>query len=190
MGMDITHVINCLPRVQHKMKKIINTFTEYKERLAILGIGILGNWLIVYGFNFFLYPYIIWKFGVLKGGIVMTFLSFLICYGTIRFYDWSKRDWLGIEAIKELKTYGGNKKVGRLTAWIMKKSDPVVFLFLSIKFDPFIVTAYMRRGKFDGMNKRDWKIFMGSLFLGNTYWTLACYTGITLFEWGWKAMVG
>ncbi len=68
----------------------------------------------------------------------------------------------------------------------MKKSDPVVFLFSSIKFDPFITTAYMRHGKFNGMNGRDWKIFTGSLIIGNGYWTLACYMGITLFEWVWK----
>lgn len=68
---------------------------------------------------------------------------------------------------------------------IGKKSDHVVFLFLSIKFDPFITTAYMRHGKFNGMTKRDWKIFTGSLLLGNVYWTLACYMGIMLFEWVW-----
>jgi len=47
----------------------------------------------------------------------------------------------------------------------------------------------MRHGKFNGMNKRDWKIFTGSLLLGNAYWIFVCYTGITLFEWGWKRIV-
>jgi hypothetical protein len=59
-----------------------------------------------------------------------------------------------------------------------------------IKFDPFITTAYLRHGKFSGMTKRDWTIFMSSLILGNAYWTLACYMGISLFEWGWKAVEG
>lgn len=58
----------------------------------------------------------------------------------------------------------------------------VVFLFLSIKFDAFITTAYMRRGKFNGMGKRGWAIFMGSLLISNVYWTLACFKGITIFE--------
>jgi hypothetical protein len=72
---------------------------------------------------------------------------------------------------------------------ILQKSDPFVFLFLSIKEDPFITTAYLRHGKFSGMSRRDWKIFMGSLLVGNAYWTLACFMGITLVEWGWKVIV-
>lgn len=160
-------------------------------RLAELALGLSTNQLIVWSFDYFLYPFVIYKFGILKGGIVMTFASFLTCLATIKFYDWSKRDWLCIEAIKSLKEYGGDKQVGRLTSWLLKQSDPIVFLYLSIQRDPFITTAYLRKGahQFDGMSKRDWKIFMGSLILGNAYWTLACYMGITLFEWGWKHLV-
>lgn len=110
----------------------------------------------------------------------------------MKFYDWSKRDWLCIEAIKSLKEYGGDEQVGRVTSWLLKQSDPIVFLYLSIQRDPFITTAYLRKGahQFDGMSKRDWKIFMGSLILGNAYWTLACYMGITLFECGWRRIIG
>ena len=83
-------------------------------------------------------------------------------------------------------------KIGRITAWVLKKSNPIVFLFLSIKYDPFITTAYLRHGanQFNGMKRRDWKIFIGSLLVSNAYWTLACYMGITLFEWGWKRITG
>ena len=70
----------------------------------------------------------------------------------------------------------------------MKKSDPVVFLFSSIRSDPFVTTAYLRHGTFKGMTRKDWKIFIGSLLFSNAYWTLACYTGITHFEWGWKTI--
>ncbi len=45
----------------------------------------------------------------------------------------------------------------------VKKSDLLIFLFMSVKFDPFI-TAYLRKGKFSGMTRRDWTIFIGSLF--------------------------
>ena len=51
-------------------------------------------------------------------------------------------------------------------------------------------TACLHKGKFNGMGKREWIIFTGSLIIGNAYWTLACYMGITLFEWVWKAMAG
>lgn len=159
-------------------------------RLAELSIGLTAISFSNYLFDYLLYPFVIYQAGILKGGIVMTFLSFIVCILIMKFYDWSKRDWLGIEAIKEIKTYKGTRKIGRFTSWIMKKSDPVIFLFLSIKFDPFITTAYMRHGanQFNGMSKRDWKIFISSLILSNAYWTLACYMGISLVEWGLKTI--
>jgi len=162
----------------------------YGAKVGELSVGFTYKRLTDIGFDYFFYPFIIYKFGILKGGVVMTFLSFILCVLTIKFYDWSKRDWLGIEAVKGLRVYDGDKKIGRLTAWFMKKSEPVVFLFLTFYSDPFITTAYMRHGKFNGMSKRDWKIFMGSLLLGNAYWIFVCYTGITLFELGWKRIVG
>jgi len=165
-----------------------DTVLSLKNRLAELSLGLAVNQLTVWAFNFFLYPFIIYKFGILHGGGLMTFFSFLACLGTLKFYDWSKRDWLGIEMIKGLKGYSGNKGIGRFTAWILRKSDSIVFMFLSIKFDAFITTAYLRRGKFNGMGKREWAIFMGSLLISNVYWTLACYMGITVFEWAWKTI--
>ena len=47
----------------------------------------------------------------------------------------------------------------------------------------------MGSDRFNGMNKRDWQIFMGSLILGNAYWTLACFMGNTTVEWVWKMVV-
>jgi hypothetical protein len=73
---------------------------------------------------------------------------------------------------------------------VLQKSDPVVFLFCSVRYDPFITTVYLRKGTYNGMNRRDWTVFMGSLIVSNSYWTLACYMGISLFEWAWKAVLG
>jgi len=42
--------------------------------------------------------------------------------------------------------------------------------------------------KFYDWSKRDWTIFTSSIIVGNAYWTLACYTGITVIEWVWKAI--
>lgn len=165
-------------------------FSPHKERLAILGVGLLTNGVIVYAGDFLLYPFVILKMGIIKGGVTMTVISFSLCYLTLLFYDWSKKDWLGIETIKAFKDYNGRNKVGRLTSWVLKRSDPVALLLLSIKFDPFIITTYMRRGshQYDGLSKRDWKIFISSLLIGNVYWTLACFMGITIFEWVWTAI--
>jgi hypothetical protein len=166
--------------------KLIERLQTYSWRGGELSIGLTAKYLSDRAFDYLLYPFVIFKLGILKGGVVMTFLAFLANMLIMTFYDWSKRDWLGIEAIKELKTYNGNKMTRRFTAWILRRSDPVIFMFLTLRYDAFTTTAYLRYGKFNGMNPRDWTVFMGSLLLGNAYWTLACFMGITLVEWGWK----
>ena len=158
------------------------------RRLSELSIGLSAFGLLGFFFSYVLYPFIIFKLGIITGGAVMTFLSFIVCLTLLKLYDSSQRDWLGIERIKEIKNYDGSKGLKRLASWIMKKGDSVVFLFLSIKVDPFVTTIYLRRGNFNGMSRRDWSIFIGSLIISNAYWTLACFMGITLFEWGWKAV--
>jgi hypothetical protein len=91
-----------------------------------------------------------------------------------------------------LREYEGTRRFGKIMSWALTKGNIVVFLVLSINLDPFITTAYMRKGKhqFNGMSKRDWTIFMGSLLISNAYWTLACFMGITIVEWAWKAIKG
>lgn len=164
----------------------------YSGRGGELSFGLAAKYLSDVAFDYLLYPFVIFKLGILKGGIVMTFLALIANIMTMKFYDWSKRDWLGIETVKSLKGYEGSKTIGRLMAWALRKSDPIIFLFLSIKFDPFITTAYLRKGanQFNGMKRRDWKIFISSLILSNAYWTLACYMGISLVEWGWRRIIG
>ncbi len=155
-------------------------------RLAELSIGLSSFGLFGLLFSYVLYPFVIYTFGIFGGGAMMMTLSFLVCLFLLKLYDSSKRDWLGIEAVKRLRDYDGRSKLGRLWAWFLKKGDPVIFLFLTIRVDPFVTTVYLRRGNYTGLSKRDWTIFMGSLIIGNAYWTLACFMGITLFEWGWK----
>lgn len=165
---------------------VVPWVAKHKERIAILGIGLLADRIMVYTFDFALYPFVIWRAGPLWGGVVMAFLSLIICILTMKFYDWSKKDWLGIEAIKELKVYEGTSRFGQFFAWVLSRSEPVACVALSVTTDPFITTIYLRDGAFNGMTRRDWRIFMASWFIGNVYWILACYMGISLVEWIWQ----
>ena len=115
--------------------RILNIFQIYRSRGEELSIGLTAKYLSDRAFDYLLYPFVIFKFGILKGGIVMTLLAFLANMLTMKFYDWSKRDWLGIEVIKDLKTYSGNRMIGRFTAWILQRSDSMIFLFLSLQYD-------------------------------------------------------
>lgn len=166
------------------LKKIAADIAARKKRFSVLGIGLFGNQIIVYGFNWVLYPFVIWKLGLKIGFPIMIVLSFVLDYGRLLFYDWSKNDWLGIETVKELKEYEGSKKTGRFVSWIMKQSELVIFVFLSIKFDSFVTTAYMRHGsnKFNGMTSRDRRVFVVSLVVGNIYWAILMLTGISVVE--------
>lgn len=159
-----------------------------KNRIAELALGHTVNQVICYSFDFGLYPLVIFWLGLGKGFAVMAFLSLLVCWLTMKFYDWSKRDWLGIEAVKSLKEYSGTNRSRKLLAWTLRRSDPVACVLLSIYFDPFIVTAYLRRGAFDGMTRRDWKIFLLSWFLGNAWWSVVCFTGLSALEWLWHVV--
>ena len=150
----------------------------HKERLGIFGVGVVGNALMVWAFDYLLYPFVIWKLGILLGGPVMMLCSLVVCYLTIIFYDWAKKDWIGLETLKSLREYEGKVKTGRFTSWILKKGDWGAFLFFSLKSDPFITTVYMRKGahQYNGMSPRDWKIFLGSVILSNLWWWIPAYT--------------
>jgi hypothetical protein len=161
-------------------------------RIAKLTCGISAKSLISYSFDYLLYPFVIYRLGILTGGTIMMFLSLLACIILIKFYDWSKQDWLGIETIKGMKEYQGESRLGKLSAWILQLSEPLVFLSLTIKEDPFITMIYLRHGshQYNGMSARDWRIFLASVAISNIYWTLAAYMGISVVEWVWKAISG
>lgn len=160
----------------------------WQGRVADLATGITAFKTTSYLFDYALYPFIIYKLGIIKGGLVMTFLAAVINILCLKFYDWSKRDWLGIEALKGMKLYEGESRLVRFISGIMKKSDPAAFFFLSIKEDAFIAMVYLRHGshQYNGMSTRDWRIFFASLAVANIYWTLAAYMGISVVEWVWK----
>lgn len=155
----------------------------FGNRVAELTVGLSANALLVYGFDWVLYPAVIYHYGVWHGGFIMALASFAVCLASFRLYDWSRRDWLGIEAIKKLKE-GGPSRLARLTAWIMNRSEPVVAVFLSLKWDPFITTLYLRHGAYNGLSARDWRIFLLSFAFGNAWWIAAIYLGISAFDWG------
>lgn len=125
-----------------------------------------------------LYPFVIFKLGLVAGGVVMAALSFLDCLLLLRLYDWLKRDWLGIEWLKEVRGYTGTGRWRRGLAWTLNRGDGVAFVALSLRFDPFITTAYLRRGAYGGLSARDWRIFLGSVLLSNAAWALVCFGGV------------
>lgn len=184
-----------------------------KKRIGLLAVGHTFNEAFDHMFNYWFYiPVIAWL-GPKKGGLVMTFVSLFTCLAFIKFYDWAKQDWLGIEVAKEVRDYGprfisnfaAKSCLGRMlwwpfskiilfVLWAARKGGLVAFFALSVFSDPFITTVYFRSGKFNGMGKGDWLVFVGSVLVGNGYWTARTYVLILLAKFsynfrGWTAMV-
>jgi hypothetical protein len=155
-----------------------------QKRLATLAVGLTGNWAINYGFDFVLYPFMLYTFGTVTGWAIMVALSLAFSLVTVWFYDWSKKDWLGIELAKSLRDEG---KLGKLTAWALQKSDPIMLVILSVQFEPVITTLYMRRGvgQYNGFSRRDWTNFSLSMLVANLYWGLVVLAGIDLVQYLW-----
>ena len=144
------------------------------------GVGI--HKFLDYAFDYVLYPWTIYKLGLLTGGIVMAILSCLDCLLLLRIYDWLKRDWLGIEFIKGMQNYDGASRLGRIIRWLLTRGEGIAFVVLSLRFDPFITTAYLRRGCYNGLSRRDWRIFFGSVLLSNGAWAMACWSGVSIIK--------
>lgn len=147
------------------------------SRVASWIVGVSAYKAVDYAFDYVLYPWAVYALGPLKGGAVMAAASLGICLLYLRAYDYFKRDWLGIEVAKSLREYGGPSRWRRLLASILRRSDLVAFVLLSLRFDPFVTTAYMRRGSYSGMSARDWWVFFGSLVVSNGIWTALCAVG-------------
>lgn len=170
-----------------------------RERIGLAAIGHTLKQVEEFLFDWLLYGAVAaWAtmhYGSLWGSLatfaIMTPLSGLICLIYLWFYDLSKKDWFGFEALKSVKeemSGGGFWK--KLMRAILRLGDFPAFILLSITSDPFMTTLYLRKGagKYDGMTTRDKWIFFGSLLLSNGYWTLRWSVIVVFGIWIWSYM--
>jgi hypothetical protein len=73
--------------------------------------------------------------------------------------------------------------------WAIKKNDVLAFIALNINQDPFVTTVFLRHGRFDGLTKRDWMIFCGSLVFSNGYWIVRNVILIEIIKFGWYHVI-
>jgi len=116
------------------------------------------------------------RFGVWYGGFyafsIMTPITILLCRLYLAAYDKLQWDIFGFEALKEFREERmGAGRISRLFYTLVEKSDVLAFILLSVFSDAFQTTVYLRKGSYNGMSKRDWTIFWGSIALSNAYWT-------------------
>jgi len=164
-----------------EQRKII----RWGQRIGILALGLTTNAAMVYGYDFFVYPYLIATYGFWLGLFYAIPGSTVLCLLSLWFYNVTKQDWLGIETIKRLRDESAKGKIRKFLHRIANKGDILSFLFLSLRHDAFIVTVYMRRGNGNySMSVRDWKIFWASMLVADVWWGLLVFGAIEAFrEW-------
>lgn len=154
--------------------KLANQTIRWKERIGLMAVGYTAKRVEELVFDFTLYPAMIAWLGTVNGGLVMTAVSALMCYLYILFYDWAKKDWLGLELVKEMRD--GEVQEGRIARFVQsvaRKGNWLAFVALSLYTDPFVTTVYLRQDAdaYNGLSPRDWKIFWASVLLANLWWT-------------------
>lgn len=166
---------------------------KFNLKLLVIGHAVFHT--LDFAFDYMLYPFVIFQLGIVYGGLAMCLLSVLICLFIVYAYDFLEKDLLGIETAKELveeffkEEEDEAKKSWRKTgkkflSWVFHKNKVGQFIFLSLHFDPLITTIYMRPGYhlYNGLSRRDWKIFWGSAFVSNAWWTIIAFTGVSVVE--------
>ena len=157
-----------------KSNRFTGWLVRHKERIGILAVGHTAKQVEEFLFDYTLYPAVIATMGAVWGGLVMTALAVIACYLYILFYDWAKKDWLGLELLKK----GREGEAKGIVAWLVQraiqKGDWVAFLGFSVFTDAFVTTVYMRQGagQYNGLSSRDWKIFWWSVAVSNLAWVV------------------
>lgn len=140
------------------------------RRIAQIGTGhglyATFNWF----FDNVLYVYVVYTWGIVRGGAFMTLLSFIQCLLTLLVYQRMRIDWVGAGLLADLKRKPNRSRTEALLVLASARNRVLIFILLCIFQDPFITTAYFKEGSFERLTRRDWQVFVGSVLVANLYW--------------------
>lgn len=159
---------------------------SHKRKIAEMGTGLFLYGIFNWVFNYPLYMAVVGYYGLVYGGLMMAFLSFIQCGILLVVFDKMKIDWVGATYLKDVERQQEKKsRIEKILVWVLKKESQSasgkmvkigIFIILSAFVDPFIVAVHYRRKQFDGVSVRDWVILFVAVLIANLYWTLR--TGI------------
>lgn len=152
--------------------------TSVLIKLGTTSVAIASKKALDYGFDYVLYPATLLYLGYWWGGVAMTLASVVLNIGLIRLYDWTQRDLLMIERLKDLRSKVSESRHGSILSSVLQGSDIVAFFVLSVIEDPAIATLYLRRGsyQYNSLSRSDWLVFIGSTMVANLAWILSIGT--------------
>ena len=157
-----------------------------------------------FSFDFLAWPIIQAFFGFI--GIALLILIALINnFIILLWYQHKKVDWFGVNVLEDLKAKGhlwvhevdNNKnivkkislyipaKILQFMIWLLNKNDIFAFVTLSLWQDSFITTIFLRHGRFDRLDRRDYIIFVSSTVLSCLAWSVLMQVIITAIRAVW-----
>lgn len=157
--------------------------------LGNIGLGLINvffDWVVLPGVTFFFYL----NLGVIEGGIsgiaLLTILFCIVNWFFVRFYDYTKTDWLGLEILKVWRDKKAQQTEtrGLRQLIIAHLGDMGVFLTFSL-YDPLYATLYLRKGiaKYNGFSRRDWIIMCTSTCYAVTVGSLLWLAGFEFIRY-------
>lgn len=173
--------------MQQNITKVLSEPFARRLGLWFSGVSIYywGSWL----YDYFFVAFVLWKYGNIEGGTIVMFASIILDLGTLKFYDWFKKDWLALETLKNIESKKG--RLGAVVHWLHDKGAILTIIVLSVLTTPFIVTAFMRKGvnQYDGMKTRDGLIFITSSLVSNLYWIVVVGSGVSIAKYAYNFLV-
>lgn len=154
-------------------------FLRHKKKIAEIGTGAILYGIFNWVFNYPLYLGVIGWLGLVKGGALMTLLSFIQCMVLLFVFDKMGIDWVGIGYVDNVVKKENKNRVEKMLVWAVRKEHQGAvgklvklsgFAVMSILVDPFVIAVHYRREQFKGVTWRDVRILIGAVFFGNIYW--------------------
>lgn len=76
------------------------------------------------------------------------------------------------------------RRLRRAARWMLRRSNVATFFVLCAD-DPVTCTLYFREGKYNGLKKRDWGIFLAATVVSNIYWIIGIAVALRIAAWLW-----
>ncbi len=163
---------------------------NWKRTVQVMsGWGLYEAW--NFSFDFLLWPILQAFYGFI-GVVFLILIALIINFIVLLWYQKHKVDWFGVNVLEDLKAKGhlwvhevdNHKnlvkkislfipaKILQFMIWLLNKNDIFAFVTLSLWQDSFITTIFLRHGKFDKLDKRDYIIFISSTILSCLGWAI------------------
>jgi hypothetical protein len=82
------------------LNRVIGWLVRHKERIGIIGMGVFLYECFNYAYDFGFYPFAIFHWGIVNGGIIAVLGSLVQNAVMFWMYDRFKIDWLGAHALR------------------------------------------------------------------------------------------